>query len=118
MPKLGKRPRTWIIFMESILTQLMFMVKALESDKRHEHSDIVIRVGKIDVFNISRNQDVYTLIGVNDLGEHSIMFCERFVPTIVIRPKAEEHRRICGFDKNCQIDQDEPKPEEKEEENK
>ncbi len=91
--------------MESILHQLRAMVEALGADEEKRHMDIFIRVKGIDVFNIARVDDVYILSGIDKDGNPSIMFCTHFVPVITLQPKANEHRRICGFNTACEIEE-------------
>ena len=81
------------------------MVAALEADEEKQHLDIFIRIKDIHVFNIARADDVYILSGVDVNGNPSIIFCNHFVPVITLRPKANEHRIICGFNKVCEVEE-------------
>lgn len=99
--------------MESIISQLKAMVSALEAEEEKRHMDIFIRVKNVDVLNIARVDDVYILSGIDEDGNSAIMFCHHFVPVIILRPKANEHRRICGFNAACEIEKATSPPPEK-----
>ena len=90
--------------MEAIIHQLQLTIKSLERKEEYKDRDIIIRVDGINVINIAHVDDVYSLFGIDDDGNNSIIFCQDFIPTLILRPKIKEHRRICGFEKNCKIE--------------
>ena len=89
--------------MEAIIHQLKAAIKSIETNKTYDNFDVIIRVDGISVSNISHIDDIYSLFGIDSEGNNVIMFCQSFIPTLVIRPKAEEHRKVCGFNKECKI---------------
>src|SRR6185503_804451 len=91
--------------MEAIINQLQGAVKTLSEDGNYKEFDILIQVDDIKVINIAHIDDVYSLIGVNEDEERVIRFCHEFVPTLVLKKKANEHRVICGFNPQCTIDE-------------
>ena len=85
--------------MEAILHQLQSTISSFESKEEYKDFDLIIRVDGMNIINIVRVDDVYLLFGVDETKNSFIIFCQEFIPTLIIRPKENEHRIICGFSK-------------------